>query len=288
MKVNIIVSFVIIAAMLVSFGIVPIQVSYANEENTTESASSSIEATFDYEISDPEIEKDSGTTKNVTFYRNGNPIKAKIMLPEGEGPFKTIVIVGGLYASLGFYSNKAQVFNENGYAVVEIRPTNNKMPPFYKEPEYLGDFVFEQMLDLSAVMDALKFFSQVDLSHIYLYGHSMGGLAAVYAGVLRQDAIKGIILVEPSFQYPENMAFENGQKLPADFYSFLSDCQVPVVIIQGTGERPDLHDFPHFYDKAIESLPKGEIIIIDGADHLMNGEYGEQMVDSVCGLINEW
>ena len=159
------------------------------------------------------------------------------------------------------------------------------MPAFYKEPEYLGDFVSEQMLDLFAVMDALSFFSEADQSDIYLFGHSMGGLAAVYAGVLRQYAIKGMILAEPSFQYAESMTFENGRKLPADFYPFLAGCSVPVVIVKGTGDRPDIDDFPHFYDKAIESLPEGELVIIEGADHLMNGEYGRQMAEQAIAVL---
>ena len=162
------------------------------------------------------------------------------------------------------------------------------MPAFYKEPEYLGDFVFEQMLDLFAVMDALKYFPEVDLSNIYLFGHSMGGLATVYAGVLRQNEIKGMILAEPSFQYPERMRFENEQRLPSDFYSFLSGCKVPVVIMKGTGDRPDLNDFPHFYDKANESIPKCELVIIDGADHLMSGEYGKQMAEQAIEVLKAW
>ena len=81
-----------------------------------------------------------------------------LLRPEGSGPYKTIIILGGLYASLGSYSGKAKKYNENGYAVIEVRPTNNKAPTPYKEPAYLGDFVFEQMADLCAVIDSLKYF----------------------------------------------------------------------------------------------------------------------------------
>ena len=58
------------------------------------------------------------------------------------------------------------------------------------------------------------------------------------------------------------------------------------MIIKGTGDRPDLEDFPHFYDKAIESLPEGELLIIEGADHLMNGEYGMQMAEQAAAVLN--
>lgn len=286
MKAKSIISLAIVATLLTSCGIAPIQESTMSE--ITETIAASFEVQLDYVTSDPEIEEDKGTTKKVTFYRDGNPVKAKIYLPEGEGPYKTIIIVGGLYASVGIYSNKAQVFTENGYAVVEIRPTNNKMPQPYAEPEYNGDFVYDQTLDLCAVMDELEAFDELDSLNVYLFGHSMGGLVTIYAGVLKQDEIKGIILVEPSFQYPEKLSYENDQKLPDDFYTFLSGCQLPVVIFQGTGDRPDIKDFPNFYDKAIEAIPDSELLIIEGADHQMSGEYGTQMASEAVSVMESW
>lgn len=288
MKKKLTVSFMILAMVLAFFNQTLIPAYYAEEEIPVENASSSSAGIPAYALSAPEIEQDNGTSKRVTFYRDGNPIQSKILLPEGEGPFKTIIITGGLYATLGFYSGKARIFNQNGYAVIEIRPTNNKMQLNNQQPEYLGDFIFEQTLDLSAVIDSLSFFPEFDLSGIYLYGHSMGGLATVYAGGMRQNEIKGMILVEPSFQYPENMTYENGRKLPAEFYPFLSGCNIPVVIVQGTGDRPDLDDFPHFFDKAIDVLPHAELLVIDGADHIMNGDAGKQMAEQAVAVLETW
>ena len=289
-RVRCVISVLLLAAMLTACGKAsPAAESAAAPIETVpdpEPTPAPVEVKLDYVIDEPVIEEDSGASKRVTFYRDGNPIKAKLMLPEGERPFPTVVITGGLYASLGLYSEKARVFNENGYAVVELRPTNNKMPAFYSEPEYLGDFVYEQTLDILAVTDALEFFPELDLSKLFLFGHSMGGLATAYAGVLKQDAIRAMILVEPSFQYPESMTFENGQTLPTAFYPLLSECETPVLIVKGTGERPDLPDFPHFYDRAIEALPKAELVTVEGADHPMNGDYGTQMVEQVVRILN--
>lgn len=289
MKTKAFVSIIISAVMLTSCSNAAVQTSDAViTTEITESTTVPFEVKTDYAVSDPEIEEDKGLTKKVNFYRDGNLIRSKITLPEGDGPFKTIIVTGGLYATLGIYSGKTKNFVDNGYAVVEISPTNNKVPMPYKEPDYLGDFVYDQMLDIFAVMDELKSFQEIDQSGLYLFGHSMGGLATTYAGILRQDKVKGMILVEPSFQHTETMKFENDQKLPTDFYSFLSGCNIPVLIIKGTGERPDLNDFPHFYDKAGETLPDAKLITIDGADHQMSGEFGSAMSEKASEIINEW
>lgn len=109
--------------------------------------------------------------------------------------------------------------------MIEIRPSNNKIPTPYKEPEFLGDFVYDQMTDLLEVMDAFCYFPEIDQSGICLFGHSMGGLATVYAAVMRQNYLRGMILVELSFQYPESMKYEYEKKMPAEFYPFLPDAQ---------------------------------------------------------------
>lgn len=302
MKAKCLISVILAVGLLVSCSNAPAENTKVTEEITTTTTETTEETTVATETkasetsattsgpepSDPEVKVESETLMRITFYRDGNPIKSKIYLPEGEGPFKTVILIGGMYVDLGYYSGKAKIFNDNGYAVIEMSPTNNKLTGVYQLPEYLGDFVYEQAQDLLSVMDDLKSFPEFDLSNIYLFGHSIGGLAVLYGGMTRQDAIKGLILVEPSFQYPETMAFENEQKLRTDLYPFLSECKVPVLIVKGTGDRPDLTDFPHFYDKAVETIPSCELITIEGADHPMHGEPGNQMALSVCEHIKGW
>ncbi len=262
-------------------------VTTTTTESTTK-ASTVSETSQGPKPSDPEIKDEGETIKRVTFYRDGNPIKAKVYLPKGKGPFKTVIILGGMYVDLGYYSGKAQLFNDKGYAVVEMSPTNNKLMGVYQLPEFLGDFVYEQMQDMLSVKDDLKYFPELDQSKVYLFGHSVGGLGAVYAGAECQDSFKGLILIEPSFQYPETMLFENDKKLRTDFYPLLSEFKIPVLIVKGTGDRPDLEDFPHFYDKAVETIPDAKLITVEGADHPMHGEPGNQMVLDVCKNIKKW
>ncbi|MBO4579155.1 MAG: alpha/beta hydrolase [Clostridiales bacterium] len=282
---------VLLLAMLASCSKAPDMTSATTTTEVTTTARSETatsETTTAPLPSDPEIKEESETVKRVVFYRDGNPVKAKVYLPEGEGPFKTVVIVGGMYIDLGYYSGKADIMNGNGYAVVEVSPSNNKLTGVYQLPEYMGDFVYEQMQDLLYVMDDLEMFPEIDQDNIYLFGHSVGGLTTLYAGAERQASIKGLILVEPSFQYPETMLFEKDQKLRTDLYPLLSEIKVPVLIVKGTGDRPDLEDFPHFYDKAVEAVPNAELVTIEGADHPMRGEPGNEMARTVCQYIEKW
>ena len=55
---------------------------------------------YKYLVSAPVIQESTDITKLVTFYIDGTPIKGKITFPEGEGPFKTIIISSGLYGTL--------------------------------------------------------------------------------------------------------------------------------------------------------------------------------------------
>lgn len=241
---------------------------------------------IDYSIKEPEIEDEEGQIQYITFYRDGNPIQGKITHPEGKGPFKTIVISGGLYSHFGRYSNKAQSYSEKGYAVIEFQFQNGTPPDSYADPEYLGDFIFEQVLDLYAVIDSLEYISYVDTSNIYLYGHSMGGLVTSYAGTLRQSEIKGLILVDPSFYAADIMHFEHKQTITTNIYSLISKCMIPTVIITGT--EGSFGEDPHFFDEARAALPDCEYVVIDGAGHRMEGEASEKVVERSVEVMKKW
>ena len=113
----------------------------------------------DYETSDPSI---GYKIRDLTFYRDGNPIKARITYPEGSGPYKTIIMSNGLYAYFGRYAALAQRYTTYGYAVIEFQFQNGTAPSPYKDPKWLGDFIYEQVLDLYAVLDGAKELPDVD------------------------------------------------------------------------------------------------------------------------------
>jgi cell division protein FtsX len=49
-----------------------------------------------------------------------------------------------------------------------------------------------------------------------------------------------------------------------------------------------LGEDPTSFDQVLEIMPSSELVIIDGADHFFEGEYGEMMVDDACAKIALW
>ncbi len=241
---------------------------------------------IEYSILMPAVSKSEGRTKEVIFYRDGGEIYARLTVPQGQGPFKTIIITSGLYAPLGRYSDKAEHYSEHGFAVIEFLCQNGTRPESGEDPAFLGNFVVDQIKDLYAVIDSCEYLPEVDTSNIYLYGHSMGGIVVCYAGTYRQDEIKGLILVDPSFYAPEIMWFEDEVLLDRDLYPILETCKIPVIIFTGTegsfGEDPD------FFKPALAAFPNVQFVVIEGATHTMDGVEGEHLVDLSVEAIESW
>ena len=212
---------------------------------------------FEYTVNSPLVMRSDSNTKPVIFYRDISPIKGRITYPEGEGPFKTVIISSGLYGRLGRYSNKVKSYTERGYAVVEFNFQNGAPPPGYADPEYLGDFIYDEVLDLFAVIDSMKFIPEVDISYLYLYGHSMG-----------------------------IMNFEGGETITTDIYPLFAECGIPAVLITGT--EGSFGEDPHFFDEAMEAFPNIEYVVIDGADHHMDGAASEKVVERSIEAMTSW
>ena len=241
-------------------------------------------APFNYTAKKPEIKSLSDTEKQIVFNRDGKTINGKIKTPEGEGPFKTIVICKALDVQAAErdagYEKMADYFNKNGYAAVMFDA--NVSGAEYYSPTQRGDLALEYVLDLYAVMDELRFVPDVNLEKVYLWGHQAGGFAASYAGSDRQDEVKGVILIEPEI---EEYTFSEEPKVTADSYDFLQDCKVPVTIIWGT-----LLSGTRSAEKAASKLQYGKLIKLEGNSYSrsFDDEYARQAAEETLKAIRNW
>ena len=98
----------------------------------------------------------------------------------------------------------------------------------------------------------------------------------------------GLILVEPAIIYGEELAvtYEDGFTETLRIYSLLKTCELDTVIYMGTHDG--FGDDPTSFDQVLEVMPSAELVIIDGADHFFEGEYGQQMVEDACEKITSW
>lgn len=62
--------------------------------------------------------------------------------------------------------------------------------------------VLTQTVDLEVVFNDISAMSKIDKENIFLCGHSFGGLVSTCAAMQMKEQVKGLVLVEPSYQMP--------------------------------------------------------------------------------------
>ena len=234
------------------------------------------QAPFNYVTAVPEIVKTEGREKTVAFYRDGKAISGKLNLPEGEGPYKTIIMLG--VPNGPGYEKLTKSFTDNGYAVVMFEP--NLADEDYTAPAPNNGLVFHTLLDLYAVMDELRYLPDVDLTNVYLWGHQSGGTVALYAGTERQSEIKGMVLVEPEF---DEYTFSEEPLLKVNIYDILPNCSVPSTVVWGT-----LHPSTRPAQKAVDLLQNGKLVVLDGNSYSRTFEdsFAERTAEATIKAFN--
>ena len=243
-------------------------------------------APFDYTISEPVVEEVSAKEKDITFYRDGNAIKSKLYLPEGDGPFETIVMRGNNHTEISHYRAAAACFRDNGYAALIIG--NNYDDEILARTytgsvnNHVGDLYFEQILDIYAVIDELRYLPDVDIENLYLWGHEYGGLFAAFVGCKRQSEFRGMILVVPFLDEGQYVEFSDDPKYVGRIYEMLSECNIPAVFVGF--KRGLLRESL----KGSKAMPDGEIVIIENATEWYDGNVGPEIAEAALPAIKSW
>lgn len=220
------------------------------------------EAPFDYEIRKPVVSQVSSYEKDITFFRDDNVVKAKMMLPEGNGPFKTVVMRGELGSTYYEYQTIADALKENGYAVLFVKNTHESeiiRRSGGSGVKTVADVYFEQVLDHFAVIDEMRYIPEIDMDNIYLWGHDLGGVISLYTGIERQDEIKGMVIVQPYLNENQALKFSEDPELMVRLYEILPECTVPTAILEPENSPLSASK------KATESMPDGRIVLFEGS-----------------------
>lgn len=220
------------------------------------------EAPFDYETRKPVVSQAAANEKDVTFFRDDNVVKAKMMLPEGNGPFKTVVMRGELGSTYYEYQTIADALKENGYAVLFVKNTHESeiiRRSGGSGVKTVADVYFEQVLDHFAVIDEMRYIPEIDMDNIYLWGHDLGGVISLYTGVERQDEIKGMVIVQPYLNENQALKFSEDPELMVRLYEILPDCTVPTAILEPENSPLSASK------RATESMPDGRIVLFEGS-----------------------
>ncbi|MBQ6040750.1 MAG: alpha/beta fold hydrolase [Oscillospiraceae bacterium] len=278
----------------------------SSAESPAQTAPAQIESTdpFRYEAGTPEVSGLREDLKNVNFYRDGVKIFGQLYLPQGEGPFPTVVLCSGQTAEHTYYADEAETFAANGYAALIFDFIGSGRVA--SGGKMTDRSVLTEAADINVILDSLSALPKVDTGRVFLWGHSLGGLAATYAGCRRPDDIQGMMLVEPSYRYPDEMREAVAQEVNGDLsqvpdtvqleamrtivgklfvtdmysldiYDYMPDCDKDVLIFLGTSDDCLGTRYHDYYERAQQTFPSAEIAEIEGADHLFQGAAGEQM-----------
>lgn len=255
----------------------------------------------------PEIVDEDGQVKSVYFYRGDLKIYSKLYLPDGDGPFPVVIIAGGQGASFSTTLFHAETFAKNGIAAISFDYIGG-VSPSKSDGNITDKSVITEAYDIEAIMDGLASFSQLDNNNIFLFGHSLGGLAATYAATDRPDEVKGLIAVEPSYQMQDQFRelFPNTDEIPDPITSplyagkqFATDLlalniydEIPkfngnTIIFAGTVAPSIGAEAPEYLENAVPLFKSASIEYVEGANHGFENESRTNMLESAIKFIQE-
>ena len=238
------------------------------------------EAPFDYETAVPAVKQKYDREKEITFYRDGNAVKAWLSLPEGAGPFKTVVMRGEYGSNYSDYSDVVRALNENGYAALQVKNTHESEiidRSGGSGIKTVADIYFKQVLDFYAVLDEMRYLPDVDMGNVYLWGHDIGGIIALYTGIERQSEIKGMIIVQPDLASNLYLEFSKDPKLAVRLYEMIPDCNIPTVVLEPKNDVESRD--------AVNSMPNAKLIEFDGTNRFAHADYYEAMAEKTVEAL---
>ena len=241
--------------------------------------------------------------EQVFFEHLGKKIGGYFYLPEGKGPFPTVILIHGFGGGTHEQKNKSmcKALVENGFTAF--------MFDFYNKPNGLSEFPVEetsvslQVEILRAAIDFVAKQSFVDPARIGLAGHSLGGMTVllyastdnrikalvVQSGVSDFHTINsynnprwkqnGYMLFEKSWgEMKVNYSFiEDGMKY--DVYSKAKEIKCPVLVIHGDKDESVPLEQSQKLMKFLKK--KEELVIIKGAPH----SYKDKVLEEVTSLL---
>lgn len=182
---------------------------------------------------------------------------------------------------------------------------------FYRDGSLLESSVLTEAADLNVILDSLSALPNVDTEKIFLFGHSIGGMVCSYVGCHRSDEISGMILLEPSFIYPDysreldpdlsqvpNIISDTSKyntivskqfvvdMQAVDIFQCMQDFKHDAVIYLGTKDCLG-SEYPEYFERAVQTFPSAEVVRFEGADHYFQGADGVAMIEQAVAFVKK-
>ncbi len=266
-------------------------------EEVTEAPTEKSTETIIKDISDRE--------KFFVHYVDGQKVKGVMYLPEGEGPFPTVMMLSGLGINYPEFTDTAKEIAKRGVATVNFDCRGYDPRKFYSEGEFFDMCPSSCLKDIMSVTDMVLEYPAIDENNMFIWGHSYGGILATMAAAEHPDIFKGLIGLNPAFQMPdefrnlyndstETFILEGGEigeplareLMAMDIFEIMKSYENNVLILTGTKDAIFIN-YPEAYDKAMESFPNVKKIVEEDADHYYLPYSGDELVQYTVDFIKE-
>ena len=234
----------------------------------------------------------------VIYIQNGKKrIYGEMRKPEGTGPFPLLVYSHGY--GYNYIEFDLDTFPEYGIAVYNFDfcggSAHSRSGGDSREMSVLSEAD-----ELEAVVDYLKNLSYIDENNIYLTGNSQGGYVSTVVGCKNPDIIKKLFLLCPAYVIDDfrktegtikgQMRFGNmiiSEKYlddaeSYDLYKNMKKFKNKVKIYHGTDDRMVPIEYSR---KALKYFPDADLIICEGAGHMLGYTHGDKILNDIIGEI---
>lgn len=237
--------------------------------------------------------------------RDGKDIHAYITIPNGKGPFPTIVLPHGgpFVQEVVEYDEWGQMLANNGYLVIqpEYRGSKGYGLDFYKSafiPKGQGGYKMQDDLD-----DAIPYLVKhgyTDPARVAMFGWSYGGYAAlvaasrtpqsyqcVIAGAAVSDTIMQLNYYKTRMRGAPRVEQVNMWKDSISPIKEVAKVNVPILLIHGSVDQRVPLKHSKIYREQLDKFHKPyKFVLLEGADHFSNTLFYDHKIKLYNSIIN--
>lgn len=211
------------------------------------------------------------TVADVTVMNGERAVPATVVVPDGEGPFPTVVMNhghGGGRQENGGFGGIAKALADRGILTIrmDFPGSGDSTEPFTEG--YLSNMISDSNASLQYVLDNYA----VDPDRLGIFGYSMGGRIAMTIGGSEDNPYEAMALLAPSADWGQEMmvSFLGGQTEYERLYEEASGDKGYAEFVTQWGQTQQLSK--RWFDEMIESRPLELIDAYDGAMVVLFGD----------------
>lgn len=247
---------------------------------------------------------------------SGLKIRGKYFLPDGIGPFPTVVLFHGLTGTYRETRNIRLLRALTSEGILGIGFDFTCEANSTSEGKFFDQTLDSRLLDANTVLDKIEHCAEVDKGRVGVCGHSFGGLVAALISYQRKE-IKALALISAGWnvrgelpyklgilpkqwkkqgyaEFPKNWLVP-GKKLGWGFYESFKDydpqktaagIDCPTIILHGENDTVVFPDKAKLYFDNLKSEKK--LVYIKDGDHIFSDKKAqEELIREVVRWFKE-